>query len=325
MAKALALVSGGLDSILAARLIKDQDIEVTGLCFKSAFFGPENAIKMAGIIGIPLKVIDFTDEHINMTRAPKHGYGKNMNPCIDCHALMLKLAGRLMANMGADFLVTGEVLNQRPMSQTMSSLDIVKKESEFGDRILRPLCAKNLPPTQMELDGMVDREKLLDIKGRSRKTQMELAHMFGITEYPSPAGGCKLTEPGFARRLKDLYQYNIQFNIHDIEILKIGRHFRLSPYAKAISMRNAIELNMVKPLIKSDDIVFDALEYSGSTVILRGASGEREIALAAAIAARYSKGNGLDSVRIVYGNMGEKKQTLSVKPAKDEDMQLFML
>lgn len=326
MTKALALVSGGLDSILAAKLIKDQGIEVTGVCFKSAFFGPENAIKMTETIEIPLVIIDFTEEHIEMTKNPKHGYGKNMNPCIDCHALMLKLAGRLMEDMGADFLVTGEVLNQRPMSQTKQSLDVVKRESGYSQKILRPLCAKNLPPTEMEKEGLVDRERLLDIQGKSRKVQMELACKMGIMDYPSPAGGCKLTEPNYSKRLRDLYENSKDFDVDDIEMLKVGRHFRLSPDVKVISTRNAEEYEAIRPLIKEGNLVFDTVDYSGSTIILQGTPSDEEITMAAAITARYSKGSGLDTVKVKYRLHNDKEQhIINVRPVKDEEIVRYML
>lgn len=325
MTKALALVSGGLDSILAAKLIKDQGIEVTGVCFKSAFFGPENAIRMAKTIDIPLIIIDFTEEHVTMTRNPKHGYGKNMNPCIDCHAMMLRLAGELMEKTGADFLITGEVLNQRPMSQNLKSLNIVKKDSGYGDRILRPLCAKNLPPTDMEKEGLVDREKLLDIMGKSRKVQMELAEKLGIKDYPSPAGGCSLTEPNYSRRLKDLYENEKEFDIKDIELLKLGRHFRLPSGVKVISTRTAEEYKSIKPYIRDNDIVFDAVDYSGSTIILRGSPSPGDISMAAGIAARYSKGALLYSVKVKYRVKDGMDQFLDIKPLRDDEIVEYML
>jgi len=326
MAKALALISGGLDSILAAKLIKDQGIDVTGICFKSAFFGPENAIRMAEAIDIPLVVVDFTDEHIAMTKNPKYGYGKNMNPCIDCHSLMLRNAGKLMEDMGADFLVTGEVLNQRPMSQTLQSLHIVKRESGFGEKILRPLCAKNLTPTEMEKEGMVDREKLLDISGKSRKVQMALAKILGIKDYPSPAGGCMLTEPGYARRLKDLYEYNKDFDLMDIEMLKIGRHFRVSPKVKIVSTRDAREYFIMLPLIKDDYLIFEADGVIGSLIVLLGDPTKDEINLAAAIAGRYSKGNNQEILKVGYRRSSDDtKQFILAKPAKDQEIEGFML
>ena len=175
MTRALAMISGGLDSTLAAKLIKDQGIEVIGICFRSYFFNEKNAERMTKQIDIPLEVVDFSKKHLEMVKNPKHGYGKNMNPCIDCHSMMMKYSGELLEKFNADFIITGEVLNQRPMSQNKAALNVVKKESGYEQKILRPLCAKVLPPTEMELQNLVDREKLLNISGRSRKVQMELA------------------------------------------------------------------------------------------------------------------------------------------------------
>ena len=207
MTRALAMISGGLDSILAAKLIKEQGIDVIGICFKSYFFSEESAKKMTKQIDIPLVVVDFSPEHLELVKNPKHGRGKNMNPCIDCHSMMMNYAGELLEKYEADFIITGEVLNQRPMSQNRQALDIVKKESGFKDKILRPLCAKNLQPTEMELNGLVDREKLMKISGRSRKIQMALAEEWGIKEYPSPAGGCRLLSQGMLK-IKDLLGFN---------------------------------------------------------------------------------------------------------------------
>jgi tRNA U34 2-thiouridine synthase MnmA/TrmU len=319
MTRALAMVSGGLDSLLAARLIMDQGIEVIGICFKSAFFGPENAIRMSEQIGMELKVVDFSSEHLEMVKQPKHGYGKNMNPCIDCHAMMMNYTGKLMKEMDADFIITGEVLNQRPMSQTKASLDIVKKESGFDDYILRPLCALNLKPTKMELEGLVDREKLMGISGRSRKVQMELAEKWGIKDYPSPAGGCRLTEPGYAARLKDQLGHAKESNLEDVEILKTARHIRFDENTKIIATRNQEELKVITPLIRKDDYVFDTLDCPGSTVILRGKASTEALKFAAAICARYSKERDKDSVRVKFRHPGESEsEIIEIAPAKDE-------
>ncbi|CDF57242.1 DUF814 domain-containing protein [Thermobrachium celere] len=326
MARALALISGGLDSGLAAKLVKDQGIEVIGICFKSAFFGCDRAIKMCEQIDIPLKVIDFSEEHLEMVKNPKHGYGKNMNPCIDCHAMMLNYAGKLMKELNADFIVTGEVLNQRPMSQNRQALDIVKRESGYEEYILRPLCAKNLPETWMEKEGLVDREKLLGISGRGRKVQMELAEKWGIKEYPSPAGGCKLTDPGFSKRLKDLLTYNKDAKVDDVDILNIGRHFRINENVKIISTRTQDEFKMLKPMIKEGDYVFDTLDVHGSTVVLRGNPREEDIVLAARIAARYSKAREEKNVRVKYRIYNQNKYNiLTVEPAKDEEISKYMI
>ena len=219
MVRALAMISGGLDSILAARLIKEQGVEVIGICFRSYFFNEENAKRMTKQIGIRLEVVDFSKEHFEMVKNPSHGWGKNMNPCIDCHSMMMRYSGELLEKFNADFIITGEVLNQRPMSQNKSALNIVKKQSGFSEKILRPLCAKNLDPTPMEVNGLVDREMLLDISGRSRKVQMELADKWGIKDYPSPAGGCKLTDPNYSIRLKELVERKENVTEKDIHLL----------------------------------------------------------------------------------------------------------
>lgn len=331
MTRALALTSGGLDSILAARLIQEQGIEVIGICFASAFFGSGNAEKMAAQINMPLRVIDFTEDHLAMTKNPRNGYGKNMNPCIDCHAMMLRYAGNMLKELGAEFIITGEVLNQRPMSQNKKSLDIVLNESGFRDKILRPLSALNLPPTEMELSGLVDREKLLGISGKSRKAQMALAEKWGIKDYPSPAGGCMLTEPGFAKRLRDLYDHDKEgTSLHDVELLKIGRHLRISPEAKLVCTRNEAEYALLKGLIKDCYIVFDTADCPGSTVVMVPApkaeiSGE-DIRFAAAVAARYSKDKEKQFVRIKYKKKSSTEYNyISVKPADDEEIRKYLL
>lgn len=326
MARALAMVSGGLDSILAARMIMNQGIEVIGICFKSAFFGPQNAIRMAEQIGMELKVVDFSPEHLEMVKHPKHGYGKNMNPCIDCHAMMMNYAGKLLKELNADFIITGEVLNQRPMSQTKASLDIVRKESGFEDYILRPLCALNLPPTKMELDGLVDREKLMGISGRSRKVQMELAEKWGIKDYPSPAGGCRLTEPGFAKRLKDQLEHVKESDLEDVEILKTGRHIRFDENTKIIATRNQEELNAITPLIRKDDYVFDTLDCPGCTVILRGQDSREALEFAAAVCARYSKEKDKDLVRVKFKHPDQSSyEIIEIPPAKDENINKYLI
>ncbi len=302
MAKALAMVSGGLDSILAAKLVANQGIEVIGVCFKSYFFGPENAIRMTKQINLPLEVVDFSKVHFEMVKNPKHGYGKNINPCIDCHAMMMRYTGELMEKHRADFIITGEVLNQRPMSQNKSALNVVKKESGYSDKILRPLSAKLLPPTEMELNGLVDREQLLDIAGRSRKPQMELAELWGIVDYPSPAGGCKLTEPNYSVRLKDLLKYNTNPEERELELLKIGRHFRITESAKIISTRTEEEGKALKQLLKQEDLVFLAKDFNGSLVVVVGEAEEKDIKLACKVTARYCKGKDEEKLTVRYGN-----------------------
>ncbi|WP_035294048.1 DUF814 domain-containing protein [Clostridium sp. KNHs214] len=326
MTRALALISGGLDSILAAKLVKEQGIEVIGICFKSHFFNEENAVRMTKQIDIPLKVVDFSKVHFEIVKNPKHGHGKNMNPCIDCHALMMNYAGKMLDELKGDFIITGEVLNQRPMSQNKSSLNIVKKESGFADKILRPLSAKILPPTQMELDGLVDRERLLGISGRGRKEQMELAEKWGIEDYPSPAGGCKLTEPNYSIRLKDLLKENQELSNRELELLKIGRHFRVTPNAKIISTRTAEEGEMLKKLLIEEDMVFLAKDFKGSMVVLVGEAVEEDIIFAAKVTARYSKGKDEKKLVIRYGKYKHPSNNfVEVASATEEELEKYMI
>ena len=326
MTRALAMISGGLDSTLAAKLIMNQGIDVIGICFKSYFFGPKNAEKMTKQISIPLVVVDFSKEHLKMVRNPKHGYGKNMNPCIDCHAMMMSYSGRLLEEYGADFIITGEVLNQRPMSQNKAALDVVRKESGYTDKILRPLCALNLDPTKMELEGIVEREKLVKISGRSRKVQMELAEKWGIVDYPSPAGGCKLTDPNFSKRLHDLLELDKSPSEEAINLLKFGRHMRISKNAKIISTRNGDEEQEIKKYLKEAELIFFTKEYNGSMIIITGNPGAEDIDFAARVARRYSKGKNQEDVVVTYGRYGHpsEKSVIAV-PAGDSEIEQYMI
>jgi len=210
MSKALGLMSGGLDSSLAAMVLMRQGIEVTGISFVTPFFNAGKARRASEKLGFPLLVKDISDLHLDMVKAPKYGYGRNMNPCIDCHAMMFRLAGEILQREGFDFLFSGEVLGQRPMSQNANALRSVANHSGFPERVLRPLSAKLLPITAMEEIGLVERERLLDIQGRSRKRQQALSIEWGYPDYPSSGGGCLLTEERFADRLRDLLQHDPQ-------------------------------------------------------------------------------------------------------------------
>lgn len=326
MTKALAMISGGLDSILAAKLIKEQGIEVIGICFKSYFFNEVNAKRMTEQIGIKLEVLDFSKEHFEMVKNPQHGWGKNINPCIDCHSMMMKYSGELLEKFNADFIITGEVLNQRPMSQNRSALDIVKKQSGFSDKILRPLCAKNLKETQMEIDGLVDREKLLDISGRNRKPQMELAEKWGIKDYPSPAGGCKLTEPNFAVRLKEIINRKDEVTEKDIHLLKYGRHFISDNNTKIIVSRTAEEGQLIKEVLNDKDIMFLTCKFSGALVIIPEGNNptEDDFTLACRLAVRYSKGRDEKLVQVKYGEFSTKfNKCKEVIPIMQEELEKY--
>ncbi|MEG2016852.1 MAG: tRNA 4-thiouridine(8) synthase ThiI [Clostridium sp.] len=326
MTRALAMVSGGLDSILAAKLIKDQGIDVIGICFRSHFFNEENAKKMVKQIDIPLKVVDFSPAHFEMVKNPKNGYGKNMNPCIDCHAMMMRYCGQLLEELEADFIITGEVLNQRPMSQNRMALDRVKKESGIQSKILRPLCAKMLVPTEMEENGLVDREKLMDIQGRSRKVQMELAEQWGIKEYPSPAGGCKLTEPNYSVRLKELLTFNKDPEERELGLLRVGRHFRVTPNAKVVSTRTQDEVALLKKYLGKDDTILLVKDFNGSMVVIIGEATEEVIRFAAKVAIRYSKGKDEPKVTVKYAKFGEQNHgTVDETCATDAELDAHII
>ena len=286
--KALSVFSGGLDSILASELIRAMGIEVHGLFFETPFFPSEKARESAESINLPIKVINITERHLDVVKKPKHGYGKNMNPCIDCHALMLRVAGEMMSDEGADFIVTGDVLGQRPMSQNRKALSIIDTESGLEGLILRPLSARRLPPTMPEIIGWIDRDKMLDYSGRSRKPQMALAKKLNITKYPPPAGGCLLTDNIFTKRLADLFSSDSLLALREIELLKLGRHFRIGPKTKIIVGRNKNENDSISLLAKDDDLLLYTVSIPGPTVLVIGEMTSFSDEIAASMTASYS-------------------------------------
>ena len=256
--------------MLAARLILEQGIDVLCVSFKTAFFGAGKAQAAAEILNIDLEVMDITGDHLKMVVNPPHGYGRNMNPCIDCHTMMFNYAGKLMERVGGDFLFSGEVLGERPMSQNRRALAVVAGDSGYGDYILRPLSALLLPITMPEEKGLVKRELLLDFRGRSRKRQMELAARYGLINYPTPAGGCLLTDPGFSARLRELLEKDPAFTARDVEFLKVGRHFRLPGGAKLVVGRNHQENERLLELAGGGDIILQAVSYPGPICVIPG-------------------------------------------------------
>ena len=266
--KALVLLSGGLDSILAVKLLLEQGIEVVAINFRTNFCGPSKARPAAEMLGVPLREENIREEFLEVLKKPKHGYGAGMNPCIDCHALMLKKAGQIMKKERFDFVATGEVLGERPMSQHKKALQIVEKEAGLKGYLLRPLSAKLLELTIAEKDGRINREKLLAISGRNRKPQMELAKKFGIKEYPSPAGGCALTQEGFAARLKELMKNKPDFNSEDVDLIRFGRHFFFNN-AQIILGRNRRENEILESLAKEEDALMVLEEIAGPTILVR--------------------------------------------------------
>jgi tRNA-uridine 2-sulfurtransferase len=286
--RGLGLFSGGLDSMLAAAVLREQGIEVAGVVFITPFFGAVRARESAARLGLPLLERDLTEAYYPLLVNPPHGFGSRHNPCLDCHILMLREAAVLMDDQGFDFLYTGEVLGQRPMSQHRGALKLVARESGCPELVLRPLSAKLLPPTRPELEGWVDRERLLDLSGRGRKRQMELAARYGITQYPSPAGGCLLTDPGYASRLKELLAHTPKPSRRDLELLKWGRHFRLPGGVKVVVGRTHKENEAISRLLEAGDLVFRVQGYPGPLVLAPGASNLEGMTEAAALAASYS-------------------------------------
>ena len=289
-ARALGLCSGGLDSILSALILRTQGIAVEWITFETPFFSSIRARQAAASNGIPLTVNNITRIYLEMLKNPPCGYGQHMNPCMDCHALMFSLAGASMQKRGFDFLFSGEVLGQRPMSQTWASLRYVEKESGFDGYILRPLSAKKLPETIPEKEGLVKRELLLGISGRSRKEQITLAQTFGIRDYPTPAGGCLLTDKGYSRRLKDLFEHQDTYNETDIHLLKYGRHLRLGSNIKIIVGRTQKDNdNIVKYYNQAIDTIIKVEKFPGPTLLMPRGGKKDDIVLAATICAGYSK------------------------------------
>ena len=303
-ARGLSLLSGGLDSQLAVCVLRDAGAEIEGITFATPFFAPDAARKAAAALGIKLHVIDFTDDEIALVKNPPHGFGGAMNPCIDCHATMIRRAGELMAQLGFDFVATGEVLNQRPMSQNRQSLGVVERTSGLAGRLVRPLCAQLLEPTIPEQEGLLDRSKLLGLSGRRREPQFELAKRYGLTDYPSPAGGCKLTEKGFGRRLKDLMVHEGLDDRHLVELLNIARRFRLPDGTGVILGRDVSENAALAGARGPADTLLAPVSVPGPTAIVpavRSPDGLERAARLVCAWSRYDRFAGDIKVKIVNG------------------------
>lgn len=325
MPKALALISGGLDSTLAAALVKEQGVAVHGLTFVSLF----NAAKApdgrslasrfsARQIGIPLTIVGWSKQLLDLVKRPAFGHGANMNPCIDCRLAVLTMARERMEALGCDFVVTGEVLGERPMSQRRQPMDLVRKRSGLDGLLLRPLSAKLLDPTIPEERGWVDRDRLLDIRGRSRKPQMKLAERLGITEYPSPAGGCLLTDPAFSARMRDVFEHSPDADVNDAHLLKVGRHFRLSPQAKLVVGRNQRENQVIASYARRGDVLLEASDFVGPTSLLRGLASPQAVKLSARITAAYGKGRHEPRVGVRRREKGGECGWVEVAPAGED-------
>jgi tRNA-specific 2-thiouridylase len=331
--RAVVLYSGGLDSTLAIITVLRQGIEVKAVTFMNHFgcdvsdrsSCSKNPFAAAEKFGFEVKMSHLSGKFMEIVKNPKFGHGKNMNPCVDCRILMLREAKEFMEMAGAEFIVTGEVLGQRPMSQRRDSLNIIDREAGLKGVVLRPLSAKVLKPTIPEEAGIVKRELLYDFGGRSRKPQMALAAEFGLTEYPAPAGGCLLTEPNYAHRLRELLDHDPDPSFLDLQLLRVGRHFRISPECKVIVGRDQSENEALLRLAADKSPLMRVLGHGSPLTLLRGRTDEHAILIAAELCARYSDGRRLDGVDVkVIGGVAEGLR-LRVAPAAEFVIEEFKI
>lgn len=335
--KAVALVSGGLDSMLAVRVMQEQGIHVEGINFFTGFCVEghthairkkdrdkakrNNALWVAEQLGIKLHIIDVSEDYKSVVINPKHGYGANLNPCLDCKGFMVHEAMEWMKKHDFDFLISGEVIGQRPMSQRKDTMPVITKESGAGDLLLRPLCAKLLAETLPEREGWVDREQLLGFSGRNRKPQIALAEKFGFKEYAQPAGGCCfLTDPSYSSKLADLWKARGEktYEIDDIVMLKVGRHLRPRPHFKLIIAREEGETNFLRGYRKKY-LSMNTISHPGPVSLIDGEPGEDDLELAARLVARFSSGREEEQVTVEVMQKNGESRNIDVKPlAADE-------
>ncbi|MDT8404079.1 tRNA (5-methylaminomethyl-2-thiouridylate)-methyltransferase [Sulfuriflexus sp.] len=336
--KAVALISGGLDSLLAARVVMEQGIHVEGINFYTGFCVEghthairkkdrakpkrNNALWVAEQLGMKLHIVDVIEEYKDVVINPKHGYGANMNPCLDCKGFMVRKAHEWIEQNGFDFIITGEVIGQRPMSQRKETMPVIARESGAGDLLLRPLCAKLLPPTKAETEGWIDREQLLDFSGRTRKPQMALAEKYGFSEYAQPAGGCCfLTDAQYSKKFADLWESRGErdYELDDIMMLKVGRHIRPRPQFKLIVGREEGENNFLSGYRKTYANL-KTTSHAGPLVLLDGELTDEDIELAARIAARYGQGREAGTVTLEYTGKEGVAKILEVTPMPPGDI-----
>ena len=295
--QAIALLSGGLDSSLAVKMMIDQGIAVTAVHFTSPFCNctskkagcRHQAVKVAGEFGVPIRVVHKGMDYMRIVQNPPHGHGRGMNPCIDCRIYMLKKVKEMMADSGASFVITGEVLGQRPMSQHRAAIRMIEKESGLEGLILRPLSAQHFAPTVPELEGIVDRQKLVSFSGRSRKPQIDLAARLGVKDYPCPAGGCLLTDPVISSRLLDLFAHVPDYDLADLHLLKIGRHFRLHPELKILLGRDKPENDQLQAMAKPGSVFYKPVDFRGPACLAAGNPDSQADRMIGAMIAGYSQ------------------------------------
>jgi tRNA U34 2-thiouridine synthase MnmA/TrmU len=273
---------------------------------------------------MPIKTVYLGEEYLEIVKNPKFGYGSQLNPCIDCRILMFRKAREFMKEVDASFIVTGEVLGQRPMSQNLRALKLIEREAGLEGLIVRPLSAKLVPPSIPEEKGWVKREELLAIKGRSRKEQMRIAAEVGLRDYPCPAGGCLLTDPGFAKRMRDLMEYSPNFTLEDIELLKIGRHFRLAPETKLVVGRNYSENTMLEKMLGKGDVMLYIKEFKGPIAVMKGKTSTELLKTAARITVRYSDAPQNAEVKVSYKS-NNILDFIKVKAAEVNEVEKFLV
>ncbi|MCS6958001.1 MAG: hypothetical protein RMK75_06055 [Aquificaceae bacterium] len=336
-ARAVALFSGGLDSCLAVRLLQDQGVHVKAIHFYTGFCITEHkrrlglkkedgspyvnpALKAAALLQVPIEIVDISQEYFDIILNPKHGYGKNVNPCVDCRIFMLKKVKEIMEREGYHFVVTGEVLGQRPMSQTFERLMLIEKEASLTGYVLRPLSAKLLPETIPEKLRWVDRNKLLDIQGRGRKRQIALAEKYGI-DYQQPAGGCcYLTDENYAYRFKEALSTEGVITRDDLIFFSVGRHFRLPSGVKLVVARNEGEVKFLQGFRSRYNYAYRK-DKKGTFAIIKGKPFEDELNLIAGIVARYSKNQPCEVVLVLEG----KERSLLGIPLNEEFLEPFKI
>ncbi len=338
--RAVAMLSGGLDSSLAVKIVADQGIEIFGVNYSTGFCLTDHRRKMVGLGAdidpksvrnealqtgakwrIPVEIIDISKEYMNILTNPRYGYGKNVNPCIDCRIFMQKKTLEFMDKVGARFIITGEVLGQRPMSQMKQSMHLIEMRSGAEGKVLRPLSAKLLKPTIAETEGWVDRDKLFDFKGRNRKPQIELAKIIGLADYPQPAGGCCfLTDPNYARRMQDLFDHQEKKTLttEQVMLLKVGRHFRIADRSKAVVGRNQTE-NLLMENQAGERMRFNCSDVVGPLTLLEGECGDKAVEIAARLTARYGDGKNREKVDVTIETHEGGERVITVQPMDEQE------
>ena len=329
--KVVALLSGGLDSQLAIKMMQEQGFDVSAVAIKTPFCDFDcgrgcgfEIRERADDLDVNLKTVYLGDEYIEMLKHPKHGIGAGFNPCIDCRSMMFDAAKKHMEEIGAEFIISGEVLGQRPMSQHAPALRTIENESDLVGKIVRPLSAALLPETDPEKDGLIKRENLGMIRGRTRRGQLDMAKKYGIENPPNAGGGCLLTEPHFGIKAKDLFSHTKNPTINDIDLLKIGRHFRLDEETKFIVGRNKDENEMIKAIALPGDILLEAKDFVGPVSILRGSNAKKHLKFASSITLRYSDAPN-DEQAIVSIKDNELVEEIASQSAEEESYIQFRM